>query len=146
MHPLFVRFYWQATVFLLALYFGGWSAGLVGAIALNAVQALHFSAARGTWRTLDVQVRWFYLGLLLLGTSPQLWWLHGLQTAGLLALLIADYCPAARLLVLMPWNRRVPFSARLLWQTLLLPPRPGSIADRMPAAPATRDAAVAPQG
>jgi hypothetical protein len=146
MRPIFVRFYWQATAFLLALSFGGLAAALPGAIALNAVQALHFSAVRRSWRTLDVQVRWFYLGLLLLGTSPQLWWLHGLQTAGLLALLVADYCPAARLLVLMPWNRRVPFSARLLWQTLRLPPRPGSMADRMPQAPGRHDAAVAPQG
>lgn len=52
----------------------------------------------------------------------------------------------ARLLALMPWKRRVPFNARLVWQALRLAPRPGSIADRMPQAPARHDAAAAHQG
>jgi hypothetical protein len=132
MNPIAIRVYWQATAALLAAHFGGWQAGLPLAIALNLAQALHFSAVRRSGRALDVQVRWLYLALLLLGTVPPLAWLHALQAAGLFALLVADYCLAARLLVLMPWNRRVPFSAGLLLQVLRMPPRPGSIAERLP--------------
>ena len=145
MNPIAVRSYWQATAALLAAHFGGWTAGLACAIALNAVQALHFTAVRRKWRALDVQVRWLYLGLLMLGTVPTLSWIHVLQAAGLFGLLVADYCPAARLLVLMPWNRQVPFSGRLLLHVLLLPPRPGSIAERLPCAPdAPRNAGGTP--
>ena len=47
-------------------------------------------------------------------------------------LLVADYCPLARMLVLLPWNRRVPLTAQLLRWLILSPPAPGAIATRVP--------------
>lgn len=131
MDPLIRRAYWQATAALLAAHFGGWGAALPCALALTLAHALHFHAARRTWRALDVQVRWFYLMLLVLGTLPAMAWLHAAQFAGLLLLLVGDYCLAARLLVLLPWNRTQPLTPGLVRWVLLSPPRPGSIADRL---------------
>jgi hypothetical protein len=49
-----------------------------------------------------------------------------MQLAGTSALLAFDYCPLARTLALMPWNRRVPLSGRLVLRVFLTPPVPGS--------------------
>jgi hypothetical protein len=125
------RAYWQVTALLLATHFAGWRHGLPAAIALNVVQTVHFSLARGTWRAFDLQLRWFYLGLLGLGLLPLFGWVHVVQFVGVNAMLVTDYCPAARLLVLMPWNRDVPLGFGLVRWALLSPPAPGSIAERL---------------
>jgi hypothetical protein len=131
MNALAQQTYWQATAAVLAGHFGGWDPGLHWAIALTATQAVQLTLTRRGWRALDVQVRWFYLGLLLLGTLPGMGWLQALLFAGLMARLVADYCLAARMLVLLPWNRTAPFSAALVRWVLLSPPAPGSIGTRL---------------
>jgi hypothetical protein len=77
-------------------------------------------------------VRTGYLVLLLAGHLPGLWPIHLLQFVGINALLVADYCPLARMLVLLPWNRRVPLSLSLLRWLVLAPPAPGPITARVP--------------
>jgi hypothetical protein len=132
MSPLIRRAYWQATALALAAHFAGWPPGLPLAMAATLAQAVHFLVLRRPWRALEVQVRWFYLGLLCLGAWPGMAWVHALQFAGLVALLVTDYCPAARTLMLLPWNRPgVPLSLALLRWLLLSPPAPGSIAERL---------------
>lgn len=125
------RLYWQITALLLATHFTGWSGGLPLAIALTAWQVLHFAAFRRGLHTLDVQVRIGYLGLLLLGSIGPLWPIHLVQFVGVNALLVADYCLLARLLVLTPWNRGVPCSAQLVRQVLFSPPTPAAIHHRL---------------
>lgn len=125
------RLYWQLTALLLAAHFAGWHGGLPLAIMLTAGQVLHFAAFRRTLRALDVQVRIGYLGLLALGSVGPLWPIHLVQFVGVNALLVADYCPLARLLVLMPWNRGVPLSADLVRQALFVPPTPAAIHHRV---------------
>jgi hypothetical protein len=131
MSPLLQQTYWLTTFALLAGYFGGWHPGLDWAIALTAAQAVQLTLTRVGFRALDVQVRWLYLGLLLLGTNPGMRWLHPLLFAGLMARLATEYCLAARLLVLLPWNRTVPFRPAVLHWVLLSAPAPGSIAARL---------------
>lgn len=131
MNPLLQQTYWLATFALLASHFGGWGPGLDAAMALTAAQAIQLTLKRRGLRALDVQVRWFYLGLLLLGTLPTMRWLLVVLFVGLMARLAAEYCLAARLVVLLPWNRSVPFGAALLRWVLLSPPAPGSIAVRL---------------
>ena len=126
------RLYWQMTALLLAGYFGGWDDGLRLAILLNIVQAAHFALHRRSLRAFDVQVRLGYLALLMMGTVGPLWPLHLVQFIGVNALLVADYCLLARLLVLMPWNRRATFSLGLLRWALFSPPAPGAIDSRVP--------------
>jgi hypothetical protein len=132
MDARFKRLYWQTTALLLASHFGGWEAGLPLVILLNVVQAGHFALERRSLQAFDVQVRVGYLTLLLLGTVGPLWPLHVVQFVGVNALLVADYCLLARMLVLLPWNRRVAFSLGLLRWALLSPPAPGAIVSRVP--------------
>jgi hypothetical protein len=131
MNPVLQQTYWLATFALLAGYFGGWHPGLEWAMVLTAAQGVQLTLTRRGFRALDVQVRWFYVGLLLLGTMPGMRWLHPLLFAGLMARLATEYCLAARLLVLLPWNRSVPFSAALVQWVLLSAPAPGSITARL---------------
>lgn len=134
-HPVVRRAYGLATAWLLASHFGGWRPGLAGATALTMVQVVHFGALSRTWRALDVQVRGPYMMLLVLGLPAPMSWIHAVQLAGVSALLAADYCPAARLLILMPWNRVVPLNPGFIRWAVLPPPAPGSIADRQPRQP-----------
>jgi hypothetical protein len=127
MNPRLKRLYWQLTALLLAAHFAGWTHGLSAAIALTAWQAVHFVAVRRRLGTLDVQVRIGYLGLLLLGSVGPLWPIHVVQFVGVNALLVVDYCPLARLLVLAPWNRIEPLTGELVRKALLTPPAPQAI-------------------
>jgi hypothetical protein len=44
------------------------------------------------------------------------------------------YCPLARMLVLMPWNREERLSPGFVWALITTPPVDGSIRDRAPKA------------
>lgn len=127
------RLYWQLTALLLAAHGAGWPEALPLVLALGSLQAAHWLAWRRSLRALDVQVRVAYLGLLFLGLLPGLWVVHAILFMGVNALLVADYCPLARLLVLLPWNRPVPLSWPLLRWLVLAPPAPGAITARLPA-------------
>ena len=72
------------------------------------------------------QLRIAYTGWLALGThvpslEPMLW----IATVGGLAKLTFDYCPMARTLYLLPWNREEPFSMNMLLRTVTTPPNSG---------------------
>ncbi len=124
--------YWQLTALLLTAHLAGWPWALACVLALNAIQALHFLLWHRNLRNLEVQVRLLYLALLVLGASvPGLHWILVLQTAGLAVRLSVEYCLAARLMVLMPWNRNAPLSAGLVRRVFLTPPGPGQIQVRL---------------
>jgi hypothetical protein len=124
--------YWQLTALLLTAHLAGWRWGLACVLALNAIQCLHFVLWHRSLRNLEVQVRLLYFALLILGSSvPGLRWVLALQLAGLAARLSLEYCLAARLMVLMPWNRNQPLSAAFVRRVFLLPPGPGQIQDRL---------------
>jgi hypothetical protein len=127
MKPTLKRLYWQLTALLLAAHFAGWAPGVPLAIALTAWQVVHFGWVRGTPRTLDVQVRVAYTGLLMLGLVEPLWPIHVVQFVGVNALLVFDYCLLARVLVLMPWNRGEPLTTRLVRDALFTAPAPLAI-------------------
>lgn len=130
-HPLLKRAYWQLTALLLASHYAGWAHGLGAVIALNALQVLHFVLMRRDLMAFEVQLRIGYLALLLLGTLGPFWPVHVVQFVGVNALIVADYCPLARMLVLLPWNRSVPLTPSLAWWLLTAPPAPGSVRDRL---------------
>jgi hypothetical protein len=116
---------WFATLVLLGAFLGlaAWPA-LAGAFLVNAVHALVF-AAQG--KSLAVQVRVVFAALLLAGLWPPLAVFHALQLAGAVVVVFFDYCLLARLLVLLPRNREVPFSPGLVRKVLLSSPRRGSV-------------------
>jgi len=130
---------WQGCAF--ALVAEGlrlpWGASL--ALVICAAQVAIAYGCHRHWRALAVQVRLVFLLLFVAGSStPALAWLHALQLVGVNALLIADYCLLARLLTLLPWNRRVPLTPALVRAVLTLPPGPGSLAERLNMDPAAR--------
>jgi hypothetical protein len=126
------RTYWQVTALLLTAYLAGWPWGLACVLALNAIQCLHFLIWHRSLRVMEVQVRLLYFVLLVLGASaPRVHPLLAFLLAGLTVRLSLDYCLAARLLVLMPWNRDEPLNAAYIGHVLLMPPGPGSIHRRL---------------
>jgi hypothetical protein len=120
--------YWLLTEVALGASLAGWKAGLTVAIALTTVQGIHLGLRARSMVALPVQVRAAFLGLLLLGSWPPLHALHWMQLAGTAVVLVFDYCVLARLLSLLPWNRRVPLTRARLRATFLSPPVRGSIA------------------
>ncbi len=140
------RKYWLATATLLTAGLAGWSPGVSAAIALTIAQLVHFAYREESLRTLTLQVRALYLALLLAGLWPPLAFLHVLLVIGAWVYVLYDYCAAARMLSLMPWNRGVPLSIRLVAWTLLSPPASGSILDRVPRPTGALPIAAPPAG
>jgi len=119
--------YWLATLALLAASLFGRSEAIYYAMALTAWQYLHFAWRDRNPVAFPAQIRFAYLGLLALGTWDAFHFIHYLQLVGTTALVLAGYCPLARTLLLVPWNRRVPFTLSLLRRAYLTPPVRGSI-------------------
>jgi hypothetical protein len=126
--------YWLASVALLVAGLAGGPLGFAPVIALNLVQALHFLLREGRVGAFPVQVRLAYLGLLLAGQWQPLQVVYWVQLLGTSAMVLFDYCPLARCLSLMPWNRRAPLSVGLVLRTFLSPPVRGNILQGLPAA------------
>lgn len=138
--------YWLVTALLLGLGLSGWAMGVGLAVVATAVQVPHFLLREGRIGALSVQVRLLYLAVLLLGFWEPVRFVHWLQLAGVWANVLFGYCLAARMLSLLPWNRRVPLTRELVEWTFLSPPRAGSIVDRARAAPVLRGPAPREQG
>jgi hypothetical protein len=105
------------------------------AIVITAIQALVVLALVG-FRPLvfPAQLRIAYIGWLTLGTFvPELIAMMPITTVGLGAMLAFGYCPLARMLYLLPWNRTQKLSWHLVAQAALQPPSPGRFAVKPPA-------------
>jgi len=125
--------YWAVTDVLLIAAVLGWQPAFAAVIGLNLVQLVHFLAREKRLSAFPVQVRAAYLGLLLAGQWDPLYFIYFIQIAGTTAMVLADYCPLARFLSLMPWNRQGPFTLELLKRTVFSPPVRGNILQGMPA-------------
>ena len=121
--------YWLVTDGLLIGSLADWRWGAWPVITLTVIQAVHYLRRERRFEAFPVQVRLGYLLLLVLGTIPPLGFIHWVQLAGTTAVVTVGYCPLARILALMPWNRSRPLSAVLVWNTIISPPVAGSILD-----------------
>lgn len=119
--------HWAVTVPLLAAHVAGRGAALPIAIGLCAAVAAYYIAQLRRVRPYPVQVRLAYLVLLGGGLLPGFHWLHWVQLVGTTSMVSAGYCPLARVLMLLPFNRSERFSARLVWQRLWTDPCAGGI-------------------
>ncbi len=73
-----------------------------------------------------VQVRLAYVVWVAIGTYvPHMQIFMYITTVGLATNLFWGYCPLARMLSLLPWNRQEPFSLDLLRRVVLTPPVKG---------------------
>lgn len=96
-------------------------------VILSAIHAILFlglfSLRMGPF---PVQVRLAYLLWVVVGTYvPGMLVLMWITTLGLPANLFLNYCPLARLMLLMPWNRTEPLSSKYLKRVFLSPPSSG---------------------
>jgi len=111
--------YWFLTIGLLGAGLLGWTAGIVLAMALCAVQIAHVLWLTRDLTAFPVQVRIAYVAMLIGGLWEPLQWIHWMQLAGTSARVLGGYCLLARTLSLAPWNRWQPLSLALIKRTYL---------------------------
>lgn len=122
-----IYIYWLLTDMLLAAGLFLWPPALYAAIAVTTVHNLHFVLRTPDIHGFSLQVRFIYLGLLVIGQLPYCRWINWIQLLGTTALVTIDYCPLARILSLAPWNRQQPLTWELFTKAIFTPPVKGSI-------------------
>jgi hypothetical protein len=127
--------YWLATVCLLTAGLTGHPAAFMLAVLLTLVQLVHFAVRENSVTAFPVQVRFFYLVLLLVALPAPLNAVYWLPAVGTWARVLFGYCMMARCVSLLPWNRTEPFSAALLTRTFFSRPVPGNILQGLPPLP-----------
>jgi hypothetical protein len=113
---------WNLTAILLAIGLLGHPRAFVAAMGITGLQATVMLIREKGVFAFPVQLRIAYLMLLGVCFIPQMRWLYWLPTVGTLALVIFGYCLMARVLSLLPWNRREALSADLLRRTFFSRP------------------------
>lgn len=126
--------YWLATVGFLTAGVSGWPMGFLLAIGLTVFQLIHFSIRERSITAFPIQVRVGYLLLLLVAFPEKLHLIYWIPTIGTWAQILFGYCTMARLVSLLPWNRKEGFSFSLLKRTFLCPPVAGNILQGLPPA------------
>ena len=119
--------YWFLTACLLTAGLLGYQVAFILAIGLTVLQLIHFSIRENSLSSFPVQVRFWYLMLLLVALPLPLQMIYWVPTVGTWVMLIFGYCTMARFVSLWPWNRNESFSIALLKKTFLSRPVRGSI-------------------
>lgn len=101
---------WALIDALLLAYLTVWPIAIYPLASVLVAQSLMYAGRDSSFITFPVQVREFYLLIFVVGLLPGLGFLHWIQVAGTSAYLLFGYCPLARMVVLLPWNRVVPLS------------------------------------
>ena len=119
--------YWLVTVVLLTYGVSGNPTGFIFAIGLTIFQLFHFVIREKSITSFPVQVRFFYLLLLVLALPEPLQLIFWIPIIGTWAQIIFGYCTMARLVSLFPWNRNEAFNSALLTKTFFSRPVKGNI-------------------
>jgi hypothetical protein len=126
--------YWFVTACLLTAGLAGYPTAFLLAIGLTVIQLVHFTLREGSVAAFPVQVRFWYLVLLLVALPQPLQPIYWIPMIGTWAQVIFGYCTMARCVSLLPWNRREALSVDLVSRTFLSPPVPGNILQGLPPA------------
>ena len=119
--------YWLVTVGLLTAGVSGWPTGFLLAIGLTLFQLIHFTIRERSITSFPIQVRLGYLLLLLIALPEKLQLIYWIPMIGTWAQVLFGYCTMARMVSLLPWNRKEAFSFALLKRTFLSVPVRGNI-------------------
>ncbi len=119
--------YWLVTAILLTIGILGNDLGFMLAIGLTSFQVVHFIFLTGNVKAFPVQVRFWYFMLLLVSLPESVQWLYWFPCIGTWAQVVFGYCAMARMVSLLPWNRDISFSIKLLKKTFLSCPVRGSV-------------------
>ena len=94
--------YWLVTACLLTAGVAGYRAAFFAAIGLTVCQLAHFALREGSVRAFPVQVRFWYLLLLLVALPEPLRVIYWLPMVGTWAQVLFGYCAMARCVSLLP--------------------------------------------
>ena len=119
--------YWLVTAPLLTLGVLGNELGFVLAIGLTIFQLIHIIIREKSISAFPVQVRFWYLLLLLVAFPGVMQWLYWIPCIGTWAQVVFGYCAMARVVSLLPWNKEEPFTLKLITSTFLSRPVRGSV-------------------
>lgn len=119
--------YWLATAVLLTYGLAVSPSGFALAIGLTMFQLIHFVIRNQGVTSFPVQVRFWYLMLLVVAFPAPLQWLYWIPTIGTWAQIIFGYCAMARTVSLLPWNRSEPLTLAFLTKTFFSRPVRGNI-------------------
>jgi hypothetical protein len=119
--------YWLVTAILLTFGVFLNESGFVLAIGLTCFQLCHYIFREGSRKAFPVQVRFWYLMLLLLSLPAFMQWLYWVPCIGTWAQVVFGYCAMARLVSLWPWNRKEEITLKLLIKTFFSRPVRGSV-------------------
>ena len=119
--------YWFLTDISLGLGLMLWPEMMYVSIGIVVIHSLHYYWHLPHIFSFPMQVRVVYLCLLVLGRLPYCSWINWLQLVGTTALITVDYCPLARTLSLMPWNRSKALSWNFVRKAIFSMPVSGSI-------------------
>lgn len=126
--------YWLITAGLLTAGLAGSQIGFVVAMGLTVFQLMHFSIRERSITTFPIQVRFWYLLLLIVAFPEPLQLIYWIPAIGTWAQVIFGYCAMARCVSLLPWNRNERFSLGLLKRTFFSAPVRGNIMQGLPSA------------
>jgi len=140
---------WLVTAAAITVGLLGPRVGFLAAVGVTVLQLVIVLMQTRQVTAFAVQLRAAYLALLLVCLLPRMRWLFWLPAVGTFALVIFGYCLMARVLSLLPHNRREKLSADLLARTFLSRPSPKRL-EHLPPGPGcarglcTIEAQVAP--
>jgi len=124
--------YWLVIACLLTVGLAGYPFGFTLAVGVSALQLLHFIVRKRSFGAFPVQVRFWYLVLLLVCFPRPLHMVYWAPSIGTWTQLIFGYCVMARCVSLLPWNRSEAFSLHLLRRTFLSRPVRGNVMQGLP--------------
>ncbi len=119
--------YWLASAGLLTYGVAGNPVGFVAAIGLTVFQLIHYVIREKSFVAFPVQVRFWYLVLVMTAFYEPLQWVYWIPAIGTWAQVIFGYCLLARSISLFPRNRSEPLSAALLQKAFFSRPVRGSV-------------------
>lgn len=119
--------YWLVTACLLTYGVSGHPVGFTAAIGLTVFQTIHFVIRDHSITAFPIQVRFWYLILLVIALPKPMQLIYWIPTIGTWAQIIFGYCTMARCVSLFPWNSSEPFTLALLKKTFFSRPVRGNI-------------------
>jgi hypothetical protein len=119
--------YWLFTACLLTYGVAVNPAGFTFAIGLTIFQTIHFIIRDRSITAFPIQVRFWYLILLVIALPKPMQLLYWIPTVGTWAQIIFGYCTMARLVSLFPWNSNEPFTLTRVKKTFISRPIRGSV-------------------
>lgn len=124
--------YWFATACLLTAGLAGVNWAFQLAIAVTVIQLFHFVLREHSLVAFPVQVRFWYLMLLIASFPGPMQVVYWIPAVGTWAQLVFGYCAMARLVSMFPWNRKEPFSLKLMQKTFISRPVRGNVLQGQP--------------